>query len=658
MVQKISDDIRADTQAFFAPVRWSAMQLEREVRAVMADVASAYRRVARIVPKDATFTNTILVLEKADVLAKNIIAITELLANVHPHKDVRETAHKMNVWARQRLMHIIRNPRVYAAITVASRRREKLRPDERKLLQDTLRAYRRMGLDLPERKQKELMQLQQTLTKKSAQFAQNINAHHDEVLLTEEEAAGLPADFVARLPRRSGTIVVSLDYPESGPFMEYITNRAKREEMWHKLMNKGGAKNEKLLREILALRRHRARLLGYATHADYVLDERMVHNAQRAEAFVQKVLHLAHARTQKDMEALRAHAQALELRALKPWDIAFVSRDLREKTHAIDTHALRAYFPLEHVLAEMMAIVGRFLDIRFERVEGVRTWHNDVRVYRIINPDDTTRAYIAMDLFPRKNKYGHAAAFDLTTGWQDGEIYHTPAAVLVTNFPKPHINQPSLLSHDEVIVLFHEFGHILHHTLSRVPLPSQSGSNVAWDFVETPSQTMEYWAWDPKVLRRLGKHYQTGKLLSPTMVRNLIATRDFQKGYATTRQMIFALFDLVIHTRPIRNFSALYNRLVYRYTGVRVPSGHRFAAGFGHLMGYDAGYYGYMWTRVFAADIVAHIRAHGGLLSPSIGRRYRSAILERGSMIDERQLLKDFLGRAPNMRAFREELKK
>lgn len=299
------------------------------------------------------------------------------------------------------------------------------------------------------------------------------------------------------------------------------------------------------------------------------------------------------------------------------------------------------------------------LGVKFVEVKGADVWANDVKLYEIHNAaDDQLIGYFYTDFVPRQGKYGHAAAFPLISGrvMSNGK-YSVPVASIVANFTPPTADKPSLMTHDEVETFFHEFGHIMHQTLTKAPYASLSGSSVAQDFVEAPSQMLENWVWNPEILNILSSHYQTGDKLPKDMLDKMIAARNFGQGTAYTKQLLYALFDMTIHTQQgsvdvTKTYDDLYRQIV----GQEPIAGSHFAASFGHLMGgYDAGYYGYLWSEVYAQDMFSQFPPDD-LMNQEVGSRYRTVILEQGSMKDAIDLLRGFLGREPNADAFFKKL--
>jgi len=455
---------------------------------------------------------------------------------------------------------------------------------------------------------------------------------------------------------------VTLAYPDYHPFMANAENDKRWKELGEKYLQKGGGKNMKLLERILKLRYENARLLGYQNHIDYKTEVRMAKNARTARGFVSTLLAKVTKPTRRDVDRLLKLKYDLghgDGAALQYHEVNYYAERLRKKLFDINTEKIREYFPLETVEKGTFEIYGKLLGVQFKKLSGYPLWHKDVSLYEVTDKGRVI-SYILFDLYPRENKYSHACVEMLVPGRYESysikENYHAPVAVMIANFPQPHGKLPSLLSHAEAETFFHEFGHMMHVALTKVPYVSQAGYNVKWDFAEAPSQMLENWVWDKKMLKILSRHYTTGKVLSGKILNNLLKAKNHMVHYNTARQFTLALFDLTIHggSAP-KDIAKLYNDLARTYQHMHMSSNAIFPAGFGHLMGYDAGYYGYMWSKVYAADMFTRFKKEG-ILNPRTGRDYRTWILEKGGSREEIDLVKGFLKRKPNNKAFLKEI--
>jgi thimet oligopeptidase len=310
----------------------------------------------------------------------------------------------------------------------------------------------------------------------------------------------------------------------------------------------------------------------------------------------------------------------------------------------------------------MFSLFGTLFSISIKEA-SFPLWHKDVKSYQISDKDGSLIGYFVMDMFPREGKFGHAAMFDVIVPREHGyktEKYIAPLSTMVCNFPTPSKNAPSLLSISEVETLFHEFGHLLHMTLSRARLESQAGANVAWDFVETPSQIMENWVWNEKILSKFSKHYKTGKKMPKGMIDRILSGKKFMNAYFYTRQILYGKFDLDLHTGKVKDARGAYRKMNKLYFNIDLPKNETlFPAGFGHLVGYDAGYYSYLWALVYACDAFGEFEKKGNrdiMTNTKIGMKWRKEVLEKGSSEDEMKLVTNFLGRKPNQKAFLKEV--
>jgi thimet oligopeptidase len=652
----------------FTWVNMTPAQMKKQADAYIANKKKVYSEIKKILPENRTYLNTLYALERCDDSFNSFFSKMGLLSEVSPKKEVRDYAHVIATEMSQKLVDIEYDRDLFISLVEYYEgnypdEKKNLRKEDIKLLEETLREYRRMGFDLPTKDQKKLKDLMKKVSKLSIQFRQNINDYQDYILCTHEELLGLSDRFIATLPKHTdGRYIVSLQYPHIFPFMAEADNRAKRQELALKNLKKGGPKNLKIIEEIVKLRHEIAHILGYKHHADFRTENRMAKNAKAAEDFQHSLLKTLAPLAKKDADTLREHARALGIKKLEHYDIGYVGTHLKKKLYDIDPETVRSYFPLDHVRAQMFSMYENLFSIVIAEYP-TKLWHKDVKMYQVNDKSGTLIGYFAMDLYPREGKFGHAAMFDVVVphehGWKTEE-YLAPFSSMVCNFPAPGKKTPSLLSVGEVETLFHEFGHCLHMTLSRARIESQAGANVAWDFVETPSQIMEKWVWDREVMAKLSRHYETGKVMPKDMIERIIKSKAFQGAYFYTRQLIQGKLDLDLHTGKVKDACAAYRKMNKLYFNIELPEKETlFPAGFGHLVGYDAGYYSYLWALVYACDAFESFKTKGNkkvMTNSEVGMKWRKEVLEKGSSEDEMKLIKNFLGRAPNQKAFLREV--
>lgn len=652
----------------FAWTAWKPSDVKKLVPEILAEKKARLSAIKKIRAKERNFENTVYALEASDYGISDTILKIDLLQNVSPKKAVRDAAKRAIDIIQNKMIAIERDPRIWLALkdykNDAWQNEQKILDSEsKKLFHDMFLNYKRLGFDLPEKQQMRVKVLSQRLAKLSNEFHQNINAYEAHILVNDDELAGLPDRYKAGLKcTKDGQYKVTLAYPEYHPFMELAKNELKRKELAEKALQKGGQKNMRVLAEMLKIRIEHAQILGYKTHADYKTELRMAKYGEKALAFENDLLKKV-ARAGKhdidELQDLKREMMGDKKSVLQFYDIAYYGHELQKRRFKLDSEDVRGYFPLERVLSGTFKIYSTLFNVQFEKQNGFQLWHPDVAIYAIKTQKGKVLSYFALDLYPREGKYGHAAAFGIISGRDTsfkGTSYVTPFATMVANFPKPTKEHASVLSHGEVETFLHEFGHIMHYILTTACHASQSGYNTAWDFVEAPSQMLEHWAWDKKSLALLSAHHKTGKSLPPVLLKNLLASKRHLLRYGILRQLILGIFDLTIHTKNKPGDTAkLYRDLIKKYTGIVLPKNAIFPAGFGHLDGYDAGYYGYLWSNVYAADMFTRFEKEG-LMNKKTGADYKKWILEKGGSMDELDLVKGFLGRKPSNKAFLKEI--
>jgi thimet oligopeptidase len=534
--------------------------------------------------------------------------------------------------------------------------------DEARLKESIVEGFEKNGLKLGDTELARLKDLLAQISKNEAKFSANLNSDDTKIAFEGADLAGLPADFVSRLEKTpDGKYLVVPNEANYPVFMQNASSASAREAMLLAYLNRGGLENTRLLEETTKLRSEAATLLGYDSWDDYQLDGRMAESKANVYDFLNSLKAKLAQRNRADLDQLLAYKKEIDPSAtkLEQWDIAWAQNQLLKRDYAVDDEKIREYFPADVVIPGMFQVYSQILGVTFKEVAGAQVWSPDVQLYEIHNTaDNRLIGYFYTDFVPRAGKYGHAAAFQQVSGREINGVYNHPVSAIVANLTPPSAGKPSLLSHDDVETIFHEFGHIMHQTLTRAKYASLAGSNTAQDFVEAPSQMLENWVWSPEVLPLLSGHYlDHSQKLPADMLNKMIAARKFGQGIAYTKQLLYALFDMNIHSgQGDSDVTTTYDQLYREIVGEEPIAGGHFAGTFGHLMGgYDSGYYGYLWSEVYAQDMFTVFQA-GGLLSPQVGARYRTDILERGGMTEALKNLKDFLGRDPSPDAFFKKL--
>ncbi|HWH36234.1 MAG TPA: M3 family metallopeptidase [Candidatus Limnocylindrales bacterium] len=610
-------------------------------------------------PDQRTYDNTLRLLDEAVGQAWLAFGRSAFMARVHTDAEVRDAGQAAEERLTKWQVDLAFRPELAAAVRAFAETAEAraLEGERRRLLDHWLRDFRRAGHDLSDEQRREVQRLRERLVELEVLFQRNVDEYEDGLELTRDELAGMDEDYIARLRpgERAGTYRVSMDYPELFPFLDQAERRDLRQQIEHKALNRAAEQNRPLLEEILALRRRVAELLGYASWAHFALEVKMAARPEQVDAFYAGLLRPLQAKGHEEIERM---ARLLEAETgdstLRSWDRRYYDEQIRRREFGIDTAEVAAHFPLEATVAGMFELCGEVFGLAFEQLPATSAWHPDVYLYAI--RDRASGEHIAhfyADLFPRSGKFGHAAAFTLVPGHRSADgSRQAPVSAIVANFTKPAVDSPSLLRHDEVLTLFHEFGHILHQCLSQAETIRFSGTETEGDFVEAPSQIMEHWAWNAEVLSRFARHHRTGEAIPAEMVRQLAAARDLNVCVKTLRQCYYGLLDRALHgPQQERDLERIY-REAWEVTGFPFPEGTFDPASFAHLVGgYDAGYYGYLWSKVYGDDMYSRFEAEG-VTSPAVGADYRREILERGGSRDGMEHLRAFLGREPSDEAF------
>jgi len=566
------------------------------------------------------------------------------------------------------------NERLYAAYKAVADDGAALDDSQRKVLDNALRDFHLSGVDLPEEKKSRFKAISQELSALTSDYSDKVldatnawSKRIDDV----SELVGLPEsalDLAAQTAQQRGETgwMLTLDYPSYFPVMTYADDAQLRETVYRAFQTRasdqgphaGQYDNTGNMERILALRHEQAQLLGFANYAERSLTRKMARSADEVLGFLHDLAARSRPQAQRELAELEAFAaEEFGHRDLQPWDIAYYSEKLRQKRYRITQEEVKPYFPVDRVISGMFEVVGRLYGVSFHQVDGVDVWHPDVRFYEIRDHDGGLRGQFYFDLYARQNKRGGAWMADCQSRFKTATMEQMPVAYMVCNFTPPIGDKPALMTHDEVETLFHEFGHGLHHMLTRVDHPAIAGINgVAWDAVELPSQFMENFCWEREALDLFAAHHETGERIPDDLYGRMIAAKNFQSGMMMVRQLEFALFDFLIH----REYDpALGGRIYETLDRVRAevaviqpPSWNRFAHAFSHIFagGYAAGYYSYKWAEVLSADAFSLFEEQG-IFDQATGQSFLHNILERGGSADAMELFVAFRGREPTVDA-------
>jgi len=541
---------------------------------------------------------------------------------------------------------------------------------QQKDIDNTLRDFRLSGVDLPDDKKAQYMANSKRLSELTSQFSDNtLDATQawTKLVTDEAELEGLPDSAKAGAADRAKAAdkegwLLTLDAPVFIAVMSHCKNAELRKEMYVAWTTKasdqgphaGQFDNAAIMDEILKLRHEQAQLLGFANFGEESLATKMARDVNEVIRFLEDLARRAKPQAERELAELRAFAAEQGADQLEPWDIGFWSERLREARYSISEEELRPWFPADTVINGMFAVVGKLFGIQFRQRDDVDTWHEDVRFYELVDDDGSVRAAFYLDMYARTGKRGGAWMDDarIRRRRADGSL-QTPVAYLTCNFAPPAGGKPGLLTHDEVVTLFHEFGHGLHHMLTEQDVSGISGINgVAWDAVELPSQFLENWCWTEEGIALISGHYETGEPLPKEKLEKMLAAKNFQGAMQMVRQLEFSLFDMRIHAEYQQGMDIyqVLKEVREQVAVIQPPAFNRFPNSFGHIFagGYAAGYYSYKWAEVLSADAYSRFEEEGEF-NEDTGRSFRSEILAKGGSREPMELFKAFRGREPSV---------
>ncbi len=566
------------------------------------------------------------------------------------------------------------NKQLFLAYQAIAEQGDELDPAQNKALENALKDFHLSGVDLTADKKSRFREISQELSRLSSRYQENLldatNAW-SKLIQDEQDLIGLPPsamDLARQTAEQHGKEgwMLTLEFPSYMPVMTYADNRDLRHEMYEAYAtrasnrgpNAGKWDNSEIMEQILALRHELARLLGFDNYAERSLARKMAPSTDAVMCFLHDLATRSRPQALRELGELEDYAaREHSVGSLEAWDIGYYSEKLRRQRYSITQEELRPYFPEDRVVPGMFAVVQRLYGIKISEVQGVDSWHPDVRFYEIRSREGELRGQFYLDLYARRDKRGGAWMDDYATRFFSECYDQIPVAYLTCNFSPPIGDRPALFTHDEVETLFHEFGHGLHHLLTRIDYPAVAGINgVAWDAVELPSQFLENWCWEKEALNLISRHHESGEPIPEELYQRMKAAKNFQSGMQMVRQLEFSLFDFRIH----REFDPETGGRIYpimdevreQVAVVRPPPFNRFAHGFSHIFsgGYAAGYYSYKWAEVLSADAFSLFEERG-LFNPEAGASFLHNILEQGGARDAMELFVAFRGRKPQIDA-------
>ncbi|WP_242094881.1 M3 family metallopeptidase [Aestuariivivens sediminicola] len=636
--------------------------------AFKAAIASAKMEIDTIVDttESPTFENTIEALEFSGEQLDRISSLFFNLNSAETNDSIQKIAQKVSPLLAEFSNDITLNEALFKRIKAVYDCKSdlNLNTEQQTLLEKKYKSFARNGANLPEDKKSKLREIDKKLSQLKLKFGENVLAETNnfEMHLTQEdEVSGLPdgakeaAKQLAESKHKDGWLF-TLHYPSYIPFVTYADNRQLRKELTLAAGSKGfhgnALDNQHILLDIAKLRHERAALLGYQTHAHFVLEERMAESPEKVSSFINDLLLKAKPAAEREFKNLENFAKQLDgIDRLEKWDGAYYSEKLKQKLFSIDDEQLKPYFKLENVIDGAFAITNKLFDLEFERIDNIDTYHEDVLTYRVSNSKGDFISILYADFFPRPGKRNGAWMTSYKPQYIKNGENSRPHISIVCNFTKPTRTKPSLLTFNEVTTLFHEFGHALHGMLANTTYPSLSGTSVYWDFVELPSQIMENWCYEKEALELFAKHYETQENIPMDLVDKIKESATFHQGMQTLRQLRFGLLDMSWHAKDpsqINNVKA-HEDMVFSATDLYPRTESTcMSTSFSHIFqgGYSSGYYSYKWAEVLDADAFEYFKEKG-IFNPIVATKFKDYILSKGGTEKPMLLYKRFRGQEP-----------
>ena len=667
--------LQRSTHPYQAPA-FDKIEIKHYKPAFIAAIEEAKAEIRLIADntEEPTFANTIEALNTSGRTLNTVAGIFFNLNQAHTNEEMQQIAEEVAPMMTEYSMSIILNPVLFQKVKRVYEKKDSLglNQEQAKLLEDSYKSFTRNGANLPDDKKEEYARLQEELSVATLTFGRNVlNATNAYLLEITDEAdlEGLP-DYVREMAAADAQAkgkegwLFTLDHPSYGPFLKYSTRRDLREQLWRVINSKcigGEFDNTANIRKIVDLRIRVAQLLGYETYADYALEERMAKNPATVNSFLADLMQKSLPFAKRDVADIQAYATANGFEGqLMPWDFSYWSEKFQEERYSLNEELLKPYFELSSVQAAIFDLAGRLYGLKFEENPKLPVYHPDVKVFEVRDENGRFMSLLYIDYFPRESKRGGAWMTSFREqGFYDG-VEERPHVSLVTNFTKPTSTTPSLITFYEFTTILHEFGHALHGMLAEGTYSTLTGTNVARDFVELPSQIMENWAYEPEYLNSFAKHYQTGEVIPQDLIDKIIAARNFLAGYAGVRQLNYGITDMAWHnvtSVPEASVVEYEQEILANSAIMPVVEGMVFSPSFSHIFsgGYAAGYYSYKWAEVLEADAYSLFKERG-IFNREVAAEFRDKILSRGGIEDADVLFRNFRGRDPQPEALLEKL--
>jgi thimet oligopeptidase len=629
----------------------AAEKLQSEVGAHL-EKAQQQLDAVMAVTGERTVENTLEPMNRLSIELSAAGSKAALIENVHPDKTVREAAEKASQDVSAFITELSLNRDIYDAL--AGFDASSSDAVTQRLHDRSLRDYRRAGVDKDEATRNRIKAIREELVEISQEFSRNIREGQRSITVdSAADLKGLPQDYIdGHEPGEDGKITLTTAYPDYIPILQYAENATVRQRLHHEFNNRGYPQNKEVFSRLLAKRFELAQILGYKNYAEFITADKMAKNPGTVQDFIQQLDEASTTRAMQDYSMLldRKRKDSPSATQVYDWEKSFYSELVKEEQFDFDSQVFRAYFNYPEVKTGILGLCSELFGVSFKKIDNAETWHADVEHYEMLE-DGKVMGRFYLDMHPRDGKYSHAAQFPLQTGIKG---LQEPQAVLVCNFPKPDENGLGLMSHDDVETFLHEFGHLLHTLFGgHQRWADQSGIATEWDFVEAPSQMLEEWSLDAGTLRTFAKHHETGEMLPVELVDKLRRSRDFGNGIYVKQQNFYSAVSLYAYNQdPSKvDMDTLIQELQKKYSSFNYIDDTHMYTSFGHLDGYSAIYYTYMWSLVIAKDLFSKFDTND-MLNRNTAMDYRKSVLEPGGTKDAEDLVKDFLGRPYGFESF------
>ncbi|WP_299258014.1 M3 family metallopeptidase [uncultured Aquimarina sp.] len=651
---------------------FSQIQSEHFLPAIRNAITIAKQEVDAIVTntENPSFSNTIEKLEYSGELLDRVTSIFFNLNSAETNEEIQKIAQEASPLLSEFGNDIALNTDLFKRIETVYMKKNSLNlsPEQSTLLEKRYKSFSRNGANLPTDKKEQLREIDKELSQLSLKFGENVLAETNkfEMLLTDEtDLAGLPegakeaAKALAESKEKKGWMI-TLDYPSYIPFMTYADNRELRKKLALAFGSKGFQNNEldnqEIVLKIAKLRYERSNVLGYTSHANYVLEERMAETPDKVFSFLNEIMEKAKPAAEREFKQLENFAKELDgIDQLQKWDGSYYSEKLKQKLFDLDDEKLKPYFKLENVIGGVFQIATNLFGLQFEETNQVDKYHEEVKTYHVTDTQGNFIAEFYADFHPRSGKRNGAWMTSYKPQMRKDNKNIRPHISIVCNFTKPTPSKPSLLTFNEVTTLFHEFGHALHGMLANTTYPGLSGTSVYWDFVELPSQVLENWCYEKEALELFAKHYETGEVIPMELVQKIKESSTFMEGMATMRQLSFGLLDMSWHSQnpaDIKDVKAHEKKAFIDTSLYPDVATNCMSTSFSHIFqgGYSAGYYSYKWAEVLDADAFEYFKENG-IFNKEVATKFKDNVLSQGGTENPMTLYKRFRGQEPKPEA-------